>query len=96
MPESVPSNFVPHSNVQHLATGQQVWRRGRPARIAHIDRSVEPPSLVVTMDDSGSDVGVEVDGISLQPTDREDPVASLAPPAAAQQQRQLLPGPSGL
>eukprot|EP00397_Hematodinium_sp_SG-2012_P064119 GEMP01089933.1.p1 GENE.GEMP01089933.1~~GEMP01089933.1.p1 ORF type:complete len:183 (+),score=37.14 GEMP01089933.1:83-631(+) len=47
-----------------IKQGDVVYRKGRKCEVIKVDYSIEPPSLVVRMDDNGAEVGTEIHFVS--------------------------------
>jgi len=59
-----------------IQKGDFVWRKGRRAKVLKIDYTLDPPTLTVVMEDTGEEVGTELDLVQLGPPD----AAAPAPP----------------
>jgi len=55
------------SKAEEFKKGDTVWRKGRKATVLKVDYSVDPPSLLVVMEDTGGEVGTEVHLVSREP-----------------------------
>jgi len=60
-----PLNPDKPPRLETLRKGQQVYRRGLPAKVVQVDYEADPPALVVCMCSSGNEVGTDSAHVSL-------------------------------